>query len=92
MVRWLSPITLARAGLEIGVSWVFGTFADKREIQAGLPAPRASYADDAEPDGSFWIDFVSDAGDGFDAAYTVAWLLAQPGLVLSHDGAGHATH
>jgi hypothetical protein len=86
-VRWLSPGLLAREGVEVAVSAAFGKFADKRELQAddqavfdySLPPPRGR-------DGGLWIDFLSDTGDGWEATYTMAWLLAQAELSGS-DGA-----
>jgi hypothetical protein len=33
-----------------------------------------------DPDGAIWIDFVADLGDGFDATYAIASLLAQERL------------
>ena len=75
-VRWLSPGLLARSGVEVVVSGTFGKFADKREIQRepqeGLDYSRVT--------GDLWIDYLSDTGDGWEATYTMAWLLAQPSL------------
>ena len=34
------------------------------------------------PDGGLWLDYVADLGDGFDATYSVAYLLAQPELTV----------
>ena len=85
MVRWNELRALAQTGLSAGMSAVFEHFADKRETQGGLPPDEFSYdkPTDLGADGSFWLDFVSDAGDGFDSTYTVAWLLAQSRLRLS---------
>ena len=74
-VRWLSPGLLARAGVEVAVSGTFGKFADKREIQREPQDPL-----DYSSVGELWIDYLSDTGDGWDATYTMAWLLAQPSL------------
>ena len=75
-VRWLSPGLLARSGVEVIVSGTFGKFADKREIQRepqdGLDYTAAT--------GDVWVDYLSDTGDGWEATYTMAWLLAQPAL------------
>ena len=38
-------------------------------------------------DGAVWIDFVADLGDGFDATYAIASLLAQDALTID----GHVT-
>ena len=32
------------------------------------------------PDGSIWVDYIADVGDGFEATYTMAYLLAQQSL------------
>jgi len=79
-VRWLSPAELWRAGVKVVLSSVFASYADKREVQAGLAVPKllrvAPAARDGGPPGDVWVDFVADLGDGFDATYTVASLLA----------------
>lgn len=75
-VRWLSPGLLARSGVEVLVSGTFGKFADKREIQRE-PQDGLDYSTAA---GDVWVDYLSDTGDGWEATYTMAWLLAQPGL------------
>ena len=74
-VRWLSPGLLAKSGVEVVVSGTFGKFADKREIQR---EPQAGM--DYSAAGELWVDYISDTGDGFDATYTMAWLLAQESL------------
>ncbi len=74
-VRWLSPGLLAKSGVEVAVSAAFGKFADKREIQ------REAQDDlDYSRADELWIDYLSDTGDGWDATYTMAWLLAQESL------------
>jgi hypothetical protein len=71
----MSPGLLARSGVEVLVSGAFGKFADKREIQT-QPQDGLHYS----ADGDLWVDYLSDTGDGFDATYTMAWLLAQDSL------------
>jgi hypothetical protein len=75
-VRWLSPGLLARSGVEVILSGTFGKFADKRELQRE-PQDGLDYS--TSP-GDLWVDYVSDCGDGWEATYTLAWLLAQPAL------------
>jgi hypothetical protein len=98
MVAWLSPKFLLGAGLELIVSALFAKFADKREVEAGLPADAVmgaglrpaqpedekSYTGDGvrDADGALWFDFASDVGEGFHPTYTVAYLLAKPKLPL----------
>ncbi len=99
MVPWLSPKFLVGAGIEVAVSSGFSKLLDKRELAAGMPGYgrdlddvddqiepyiAASYRDEED---ALWLDYVADVGEGFDATYTVASLLAretlelEPGLV-----------
>ena len=50
------------------LSSIFSSSADKRELQARLPAevPDRSGSDD------LWLDYVADLGDGWNSTYTVA--------------------
>ncbi|MGC9670299.1 metallophosphoesterase family protein [Planosporangium sp. 12N6] len=48
------------------------------------PGGAAGNRDDADQ-GELWLDYVADLGDGFNATYSVAYLLAQPRLTV--DGA-----
>ena len=73
-VRWLSPSELWRAGVKVVLSSLFANYADKREVQQALPVKALAVPADAG--GELWLDFVADIGDGFDATYTVALLLA----------------
>jgi len=79
-VQWLSPQELARTGIRAGQATMFGEFADKREVEAGLPAEYYDFSDANADD--FWLDYVADIGDGFNATYAVANQLAQPQLTL----------
>jgi Calcineurin-like phosphoesterase len=76
-VQWLSPRELASTGLQVVVSGLFGTFADKREMQGVMSA---AVPDHLTAKDELWIDYVSDIGDGFDATYTIARMLAEPTL------------
>jgi hypothetical protein len=103
MVRWLSPGQLTSTAIRALLSGIFGSYADRREVQAALHqtdrmdeldpncAPLRDlihrYDDRGDPEHGFWIDFVADLGDGFDPTYTVAWLLAQPSLPVPAAGA-----
>ncbi|MFI5709765.1 metallophosphoesterase family protein [Kribbella sp. NPDC051620] len=74
-VRWLLPSVLGSIGVKAVLSGIFGAYADKRELQSSLPADFYQHGTD-----ELWFDFVADLGDGFDATYTVASLLAAPVL------------
>ncbi|MFL6141980.1 MAG: metallophosphoesterase [Labedaea sp.] len=77
-VRWLAPRVLITTGAQSLVAEIFGSFADKRELQGGLPATVHRYGGTDE----LWLDYVADLGDGFDATYSVASVLARPELEL----------
>ncbi len=86
-VRWLSPQELWRTALKVGLSSVFADYADRREVQAALPAVPLELP--PGPDGTAWIDFVADLGDGFDPTFTVACLVSRQQLdVAVPDGGG----
>jgi hypothetical protein len=78
-VRWLAPRVLGSAALKVVLSGVFGAYADKRELQAAFPQDVIDHSTGDE----VWVDYVSDVGDGFDATYSIAWLLAQEKLDLT---------
>ncbi|MGH2689360.1 MAG: metallophosphoesterase, partial [Actinomycetota bacterium] len=86
-VRWLDPRQLITTGWQAVVSGIFGSFADKREVEAVLGA---ASLDDRTAAREMWIDYAADVGDGFKATYTVAGLLAAPELELA--GPGGDTH
>ncbi len=75
-VRWLSPGVLTGTGIKALLAAIFGSYADKRELQAVLPTVLHEH-DDAD---ELWFDYVADVGDGFDATYSIASLLAAPQL------------
>lgn len=102
-VRWLDPPELLRSAARVLVARAFADFGDKREVQEVFPddvaelgrpprnsrhEPRQDRPAQAKPD-AIWIDFVADLGDGFDATYSVACLLAAPTLTVGRGpGAG----
>jgi hypothetical protein len=86
MVRWLDPHQLLDTSARVLASGLWSAYTDNRELQAMVPAEVHDRSDSAE----LWLDYVSDLGDGFNSTYTVASLLAQPGLELEE--AGPARH
>lgn len=73
-VAWLSPTQLAATGIRVAFAAQFGAYLDKRELQVALPTQ--VHDDHADTD-ELWIDYIADLGDGFDATYSMAYLLAQ---------------
>lgn len=96
MVGWFDPPQLVRTALEVMVSTVLGRHSDRRLIEALTTAEPLEPFDCTTqmdlPDGDFWVDYVSDTGDGWDSTYAVASTAAQPTLDLvdSH-GRTHTT-
>ncbi len=76
-VGWLAPLLLLNTGLRTLLAVLFGAYLDKRELQNALSGESFEQRGD---DGELWFDYVADLGDGFDATYSVAYLLAQPQL------------
>ena len=89
MSAWFSPHLLLKLTWKLIVSDLFGQYADRRLIVAALDTSdkqlqikRADLTNciNADSEGAVWVDYVADLGDGFDATYTIAFLLAQPRL------------
>ncbi|MFU8871004.1 metallophosphoesterase family protein [Micromonospora sp. SL4-19] len=76
-VPWLAPLLLISTGLRTLLAMLFGAYLDKRELQNAFGDGTFRQVG---PDGGLWLDYVADLGDGFDATYSVAYLLAQPEL------------
>jgi hypothetical protein len=72
-VRWLSPRTLVDTSVRFGLARLFGGYVDKREIIGGRPQPVYDHSGAEE----LWLDYVADVGDGFNATYSIAHLMAQ---------------
>jgi hypothetical protein len=67
-------------GVQVALSVAFAQYADKRELQAALKVPETLDLSD-RPD--LWIDWLADTGDGFEATYTTASLLARERLTVA---------
>lgn len=72
-VRWMSPKTLAETAARFGLARLLGGYLDKREIFAS----REQGVFEHDRDEELWLDYVADIGDGFNATYSIAYLLAQ---------------
>jgi hypothetical protein len=78
-VPWLAPGQLAGTALRVVLAKWFGAYLDKRELQQALP--NAIY-DEGTRQPEVWFDYVADLGDGFHPVYSIAYLLAQPELMV----------
>jgi hypothetical protein len=77
-IGWLAPLLLLSTGLRTLLHILFGAYLDKRELQNSLDDDVFDHSTTAT--GDLWLDYVADLGDGFDATYSVAYLLAQEEL------------
>jgi hypothetical protein len=76
-VRWLAPKVLISTGIQSAIASVFGSYADKRELQGSLPTAVSRHTGE-----EIWFDFTADVGDGFDATYSIATLLAADSVTV----------
>jgi calcineurin-like phosphoesterase family protein len=81
-VHWLQPLMLVGTAVQVVLSNVFGEFLDKRELETTLPPTVFREGDVDSPEADLWFDYVADLGDGFNATYTMAYLIAQPQLTV----------
>lgn len=90
MVGWYDPAQLAQTAWQVFISTLFGRHSDYRLMEA-LVAPGIAI-DDRSAEGSMWIDYTADLGDGWNSTYAVAYWLAQPTLKLADSrGNDHIT-
>jgi Calcineurin-like phosphoesterase len=92
MAHWFSPVLLFKLLQNVILSSIFGSYADRRLLIAALDttdrqkliqrAQETNHVLNKEPDGTLWLDFVADLGDGFDSTYSVATLLARKELLI----------
>jgi calcineurin-like phosphoesterase family protein len=97
MTAWYDPRQLARTGIDVAISTIFGRHSDARITEALVAAAGddSVWEDDAtdnpaDADGVYdysnkpqiWIDYIADTGDGWDSTYTVAYYAGQPQLNL----------
>ena len=95
MAHWFNPILLFKLLVNVILSSIFGSYADRRLMIAALDTPNPqvlldrarSFKDTLvrEEDGAIWVDFVADLGDGFDSTYAVASLLARKSLKIGDE-------
>ncbi len=90
MVGWFNPSQLARTGLEVVISSIFGRHSDRRLLEAltdpGDLKEKLYYDFSEKGDKDFWFDYISDVGDGFDSTYTMAYHLSRPQLTVAVPG------
>jgi hypothetical protein len=85
MTNWFSPAQLIRTGVKTLLGTLFGSYLDRREVEAALlqgsleaEQKRLDYSSRDQ----MWIDYVADLGDGWNSTYTIAFLLSRSRLNL----------
>jgi len=79
MTGWFDPRVLARSAVLVSLANVFGRNSDQRLIEALANQPQTAF-DYSKQGGNFWVDYVSDLGDGWNSTYAVAHAIAEPTL------------
>ena len=88
---WFNVHLLIATGIQALITKIIGSRTAKREILAALDIKSESRSSDVFEHGYFdaekqaklkknepiWIDYVADIGDGFDATFSVAWLMGR---------------
>lgn len=93
MVGWYDPRQLAKTGVEVAVSTIFGRHSDHRLVEAMAAGDDTEdffdyscYYDDSGQEiitdqnrkrDSIWVDYVGDVGDGWNSTYAIAYNLAK---------------
>ena len=90
MVGWYDPRVLMQSAYQIAIANIFGRHSDPRLIEALASQPQTEFDYTHHP-GDFWLDYVSDVGDGWNPTYAVADAVARPDLEVEHDGIREAT-
>lgn len=79
MTGWFDPSVLAQSAWMLLMANIFGRHSDRRLIEALGTQPQEIFDYSGTP-GEFWIDYVSDVGDGWNPTHAVARGIAEPGL------------
>lgn len=83
-VSWFDVRQLSATALKTIASKVVGSMSGRRELMAALE-PNAQDHFDLAGDEAAWIDYIADCGDGWNASYSVAWLVGRDALLLNRD-------
>ncbi|MBV9960241.1 MAG: metallophosphoesterase [Acidobacteria bacterium] len=100
MVGWYDPRQLAKTGIEVAISTIFGRHSDQRLVEAMASDEDEKFydytyeylddghavcePDETKPRTSIWIDYVGDVGDGWNSTYAIASHLAELGRTFTY--------
>jgi hypothetical protein len=87
-VGWFDVRQLLATGEKALTSTIIGSMSGRREVMAALdprPPDQPLLDHDYADHDALWIDYVADTGDGWDASYSVAYLVGRDALYLRDD-------
>lgn len=84
MTGWFDPKVMSRSAVMLLTANIFGRHSDTRLIEALGSQPQGifNYTDGDE----FWMDYVADLGDGWNATHAIACGIAAPELHGTRSG------
>ncbi|HMA11190.1 MAG TPA: hypothetical protein VKO83_04840 [Steroidobacteraceae bacterium] len=85
MTGWFDPGVMARSAAMLLTANIFGRHSDTRLIEALGSQPQDVF-DYRDRQGEFWLDYVADLGDGWNATYAVASAMAEESLLDTRAG------
>jgi hypothetical protein len=80
MTGWFDPKVMAQSAAMLITANIFGRHSDTRLIEALGSQPQGVF-DYRDRQGDFWLDYVSDLGDGWNSTYAIASAMAEPWLL-----------
>jgi hypothetical protein len=75
MTGWFDPKVMAQSAAMLLTANIFGRHSDTRLIEALGSQPQGVF-DYRDRQGDFWLDYVADVGDGWNATYAIAAAIA----------------
>jgi len=96
MVKWYDPPQLIQSAHHVLISSILGRHSDHRLLEALGADPVKVFDCTTEPmpwakGTPFWVDYVSDTGDGWNSTYAIASTAAQPLTITDSTGKPHPT-
>jgi hypothetical protein len=84
-VKWFDVRQLLITAWQALAATVVGPMTGRRELMSALDREEKVEDQYAQED-EIWIDYVADAGDGWDSTLSIAWLVGRDSLALRKDG------
>jgi hypothetical protein len=85
MTGWFDPKVMAQSAAMLLTANIFGRHSDTRLIEALGSQPQGVF-DYSDRPGEFWLDYVADLGDGWNATYAIAEAIAEQSVLDTRGG------